>query len=136
VAIRRISSIVLGLFFIAAGANHFVHPAFYIGIVPNWLPAHALLVYVSGICEVLGGVGVFVPATRVAAGIGLIVLLCAVFPANVAMAQDPERYAAVAPALALYLRLPLQLGFIAWVWWTTIRKGEARAPKQKRASRT
>ncbi len=42
------------------------------------LPAHALLVYVSGACEVLGGIGVFVPATRVAAGIGLIALLCAV----------------------------------------------------------
>jgi len=100
-----------------AGTNHFLHPAFYVRIVPPWLPAHARLVQISGACEVLGGIGVLVRSLRRLAGMGLIALLVAVFPANIFMAQHPERYADLAGAALLYARLPLQLVLIAWVWW-------------------
>lgn len=118
--LRRIALVVLGLFFIAAGANHFVHAGFYTRIVPDWLPAHARLVAISGVCEMLGGLGVFFPATRRAAGIGLIALLVAVFPANVQMAQHPELYADIGSATAFYVRLPIQALLIAWVWWVCL----------------
>ena len=63
-----------------------MHPAFYTRIVPPWLPAPALLVQISGCCEILGGAGMLIPRLRRPAGIGLIALLIAVFPANVQMA--------------------------------------------------
>ena len=76
---------VIALIFLAAGVMHFVVPASYIRIVPPWLPRADLLVVVSGVAEILGGVGVMVPATRRAAAWGLIALLVAVFPANMQM---------------------------------------------------
>jgi uncharacterized membrane protein len=120
IVVRTIALVALALFFTAAGINHFVHSALYARIVPPWLPAPALLVQVSGIFEILGGIGVLVPKARRIAGAGLIALLIAVFPANVQMAQHPELYADVATATELYIRLPLQLVLIAWVWWIGI----------------
>src|SRR4051794_5021380 len=59
-------------FFVAAGVNHFVRPAFYRQIVPPGLPSPALLVVVSGVCEIAGGVGLLVRPLRRAAGWGLV----------------------------------------------------------------
>lgn len=116
-SLRRVALIVLALFFIAAGINHFVHQSVYVRIVPPWLPAPLLLVQISGICEMLGGIGLLIPNTRRFAGAGLIALLIVVFPANVQMAQHPQLYADLGPALAFYVRIPLQLVLIAAVWW-------------------
>jgi uncharacterized membrane protein len=102
-----------------AGSNHFVHAAFYTRIVPPWLPAHALLVQTSGCCEILGGVGLLIGRLRKVAGTGLIALLIAVFPANLQMAAHPELYADIGNPRLFYLRLPLQLVLIAWVWWAS-----------------
>jgi uncharacterized membrane protein len=125
--LRLIALALLAFFFIAAGVNHFVHPGVYERTVPPWLPAPSLLVQISGICEILGGIGVLFPKARRLSGAGLIALLVAVFPANVQMAQHPEAYADVATALAFYIRLPLQVVLIAWVWWICILPTRARA---------
>ncbi|MDQ2872170.1 MAG: DoxX family protein [Candidatus Eremiobacteraeota bacterium] len=117
--LRRIALVLLGVFFIAAGVNHFAHLAVYVRMIPPSLPDARALVQISGVCEILGGVGVLVPAVRRAAGIGLIALLIAVFPANVQMALHPVLYADLGSAAAFYVRLPLQLVAIAWVWWVT-----------------
>jgi len=85
--ITRVWSVrVIGAFFIAAGAYHFVHSQPYVAMIPPYLPAPAVLVVVSGIAEILGGVGVLLSFTRVVAGWGLIALLLAVFPANLHVA--------------------------------------------------
>lgn len=118
---RRIALTLLAVFFIAAGLNHFLHPTFYVRIVPPWLPAHALFVQISGVCEILGGIGVLIPSLRRYAAIGLIALLIAVFPANVQMAQHPELYADIGGAPLFYIRLPLQIVIIAWVWWARVQ---------------
>jgi uncharacterized membrane protein len=115
---RKFALVSLALFFVAAGANHFVSPGFYVRITLPSLPAPLVLVYISGFFEILGGVGVLVPSVRSAAGWGLILLLIAVFPANLYMAIHPDRFADISPA-ALYLRLPLQAVFIAWAYWAT-----------------
>jgi uncharacterized membrane protein len=114
---KTVARTLLGALFIAAGANHFAHAAFYQRIVPPSLPYPALLVVISGVAEIAGGLGVLIPATRKAAGIGLVALLIAVFPANVYMAQHPELFGDVACATVLYIRLPLQAVVIGWVWW-------------------
>jgi uncharacterized membrane protein len=111
----------LGLLFVAAGVNHFANPDFYLRIMPPYLPWHRELVLVSGVFEVLGGVGLLVPRLQVAAAWGLIALLVAVFPANLHMALHPESYPRFPPAL-LWARLPLQGVFIAWAYWYTRRQ--------------
>ncbi len=117
-----LATLALGALFIVAGANHFVHSNFYVRMVPDWLPAHAALVQVSGLAEILGGLGVLLPQTRRLAGLELIALLIAVFPANVEMALHPERFADIGSPAAFYVRLPLQLLLICWVWWACLRR--------------
>ncbi len=119
---KTVATVLLGALFIAAGANHFVHPALYQHIVPPSFPSPALLVVISGVAEIAGGMGVLIARTRKAAGIGLVLLLLAVFPANVYMAQHPELYRDMASATALYIRLPLQAVLIAWVWWVCLKR--------------
>ena len=106
-----------GLLFMAAGAMHFVVPAYYQAIVPSYLPAPAALVVVSGVAEIAGGIGLLIPSLRPAAGIGLIVLLVAVFPANVEMLRlYRARGVAGWMETVLWLRLPLQAVLIWWAW--------------------
>lgn len=105
---------------VGAGLNHFIAADTYVAMMPSALPAHRALVYLSGIAEIAGGLGLILPATRRWAAWGLVALLVAVFPANVNMAIHHlplgER---VVPAWALWARLPLQLVLIAWAWWYT-----------------
>jgi uncharacterized membrane protein len=118
-----LSLVVLALIFCGAGITHFVTPAAFVRIVPAWLPAPALLVLVSGVAEIAGGIGLLLPATRVAAGWGLIALLIAVFPANVRMLQMAhETHASALWQALLVLRLPLQPLLIYWVWRAAVRQ--------------
>jgi uncharacterized membrane protein len=111
----------LANFFIGAGVNHFLMPRAYEQIVPPQLQSRAkLIVQVSGVAEIVGGVGVLVPATRRLSGLGLIALLAAVFPANVQMALEPKRFRRI-PRWALYGRLPLQPLMMLWAWRATRR---------------
>ena len=115
---RRLALLALSILFVAAGVNHFLNPEFYVGIMPSYLPAHLELVYLSGFFEVFGGIAILVAAVRTLAGWGLIMLLLAVFPANLHMALHPESFPAV-DVFVLYARLPLQFLLIAWVYWAT-----------------
>lgn len=126
--VRLVLLVLLSLFFLFAGVSHFTNPDFFVSIMPPYLPAHLELVYLSGVFEILGGLGVLLPATRRWAGWGLIALLVVVFPANLHMALNPEPFVAGGTALwKLYLRLPFQLVFIAWVWWATKPESTAEA---------
>ncbi len=105
-----------GPFFVLAGAMHFIKPKVYRQIVPPYRPAPDALVYVSGVAEAAGGLGLMVPSWRGRARWLLVATLLAVFPANVHMAQHPEQYPQIpGGARALKLRLPLQAVFLAWV---------------------
>jgi uncharacterized membrane protein len=118
---RGLSRRVLANFFIAAGVNHFVMPRAYERMVPPPLRGNAKrVVQLSGVAEIVGGVGVLVPGTRRLSGIGLIALLAAVFPANLHMARTPERFRGI-PPWALYARLPLQPLMMLWAWRATRR---------------
>jgi uncharacterized membrane protein len=108
----------LGALFVAAGVNHFANPAFYVRIMPPYLPWHYELVLISGAFEILGGVGLLVPRLRRFAAWGLIALLVTVFPANLHMAMHTELYPDIPPAV-LWARLPFQAVFIAWAYWYT-----------------
>ena len=110
---------VLALGMIYAGVNHFTHPEPFMKIVPDSLPAHRAIVFVSGFFEIAGGFGLFVPRLRRAAAWGLVLLLIAVFPANVYMATHHIYFEGIHDQWLLWLRLPLQAVLIAWAWWQT-----------------
>ena len=120
-AVRTSSPRPLAAFFIASGLNHFLMGRAYRQIVPPRLHGQArMVVHVSGVAEVLGGAGVLLPRTRRIAGVGLIVLLAAVFPANLYMAREPQRFRRF-PRWALYGRLPFQPLMMWWAWRATRR---------------
>jgi uncharacterized membrane protein len=107
-----------GHVFVGAGLLHFLKPRIYESIMPDYLPAHRELVYVSGVAEAAGGAGLLSssPTVRKYSAWWLVATLIAVFPANVHMAVHPERYPQVPGGkLSLYARLPLQLLFAKWV---------------------
>lgn len=111
----------------AIGVGHFVNPEPFVKIVPAWLPAPLALVYVSGVFEVLGGVGLLVPRARVAAAWGLVALYVAVFPANINMAVNEIQLGdSPMPVWAMWARLPFQLVFVAIAIWL------ARVPGRER----
>ena len=119
--IRRSSLILLSLFFVAAGVNHFRHPGPYLAMMPPYLPYPHALNLLSGAAEIAGGIGVLAPRCRRAAGWGLIALLIAVFPANVHVALHGWKGYDV-PAWVLWARLPLQPVFMAWVYWSCVSR--------------
>jgi uncharacterized membrane protein len=104
----------LGVFFLIAGSLHFLRPRPYVAIVPDALPRKREIVFASGVAELAGGAAVLVPGTRRLAGWWLIATLIAIFPANVNMAVNAERFPRF-PPWALWARLPLQALIIAWV---------------------
>ncbi len=118
---RRPSAIALGAVFTFTGTLHFVRPAMYEAIMPPYLPAHRELVYLSGAAEVAGAVAAFFPRLHPFARWWLIATLVAVFPANVHMAVNPDDIKGLpdVPQWALWLRLPIQVAFVAWVWHAT-----------------
>jgi uncharacterized membrane protein len=113
-ASRRWLRLGLALLFVSAGLLHFIRPETFLRIVPPVLPAPRLLVLLSGVAEVAGGLGLLLPATRRLAGWGLLALLVAVFPANVYMVGLADELHL--PAWVLWVRLPLQ-PLLMWAVW-------------------
>jgi uncharacterized membrane protein len=102
----------------AVGIAHFTDAATFEKIVPPWLPAPHALVLISGVAEILGGIGLLVAPVRVAAAWGLVALYVAVFPANVHMAMnDVQPFPTHVPTFAQWARLPFQALFIAVAVW-------------------
>lgn len=115
---RSILRVVLALAMVVVGILHFTAFEAFVAIIPSWLPAPALLVEISGVAEILGGVGLLVPRARLFAAYGLIALYIAVFPANVSMAIHHQSIgSAETPSWVLWARLPFQALFIAWAYW-------------------
>lgn len=111
------SRMALAAIFVVAGVLHFAITDTYVRVMPPYLPWPRELVMVSGVCQLAGGVGLCVPRLRRAAGWGLVLLLVAVWPANLQMYADARGPGGSAwGETLLLLRLPLQLVLIWWVW--------------------
>lgn len=115
---KNISAYIIGVAFILAGANHFINTEFYLRMMPPMLPAHELLNYASGAAEIIMGALLFIPKTKVVAAWGLIILLIAVYPANIYMAMEAGKSIDISPVVA-YIRLPFQFLFIWLVYRET-----------------
>ncbi|NMO19796.1 DoxX family membrane protein [Pyxidicoccus fallax] len=112
------AAVAAGLFFIGAGVMHFLMPARYEAMIPPQLPSPAFWVFLSGVAEVAGGVGILLRRTRRLAALGLIALLVAILPANIHEAvSNSASHVLPFPDWYFWLRIPFQLVYIAWVAW-------------------
>lgn len=118
----RVQAVVV-IWFAIGGLGHFFAPGFFLTIVPPYLPYRLEAVYISGLFELLGALGVLVPRLRRIAGIGLLTLTVAVTPANLYMWTHAHLFSSI-PETMLALRLALQAVLLAGIWWSCV----ARAP--------
>jgi len=105
----------MGGMYIFAGLMHFVKPKAYVKIMPDYIPYHLLMVYLSGVLEVLFGVLVLFPETQTIGAWGIIAVLIGVFPANIDMALK-YKGKKLWLKVSFWLRLPVQLWLIYWAW--------------------
>ena len=106
----------MSLFYIIIGIKHFINVDWFMKIMPPYLPYHKELVYLSGAIEIILGIMLVIDRTRFLAGWGLILLLIAVFPANIYLAQTNGAAMNASPIVA-WGRLPFQAVFIALAYW-------------------
>ncbi len=107
----------MGGLYLLAGVNHFVSPKFYLKIMPTYLPYHEFLVAASGLAEIILGIMLLIPATRIWAAWGIILLLIAVFPANLYMAYGAQ-FQEISPWFR-WGRLPIQFVLVWWAYQYT-----------------
>ena len=106
------------LWFMGGGVTHFTNPDFYVSIMPPYLGYHLQIVYISGVFEILGAIGILVPRLRQWAGNGLLLLTICVTPANIHMWLHPDLFPEMSPT-ALSIRLVVQVMLLACIWWST-----------------
>jgi uncharacterized membrane protein len=101
-------------FIIYGGVNHFLKPDFYLPFVPDFLPYARPIVYVSGIFEIVFGAAYFIPQFRTTGAWGILLLMLAFLPLHImdVLIDAP----AIGSKTAAYVRLPVQLLFIALSW--------------------
>ena len=119
--LRKAGLFLLILLFLLTGLSHFDNPDFYVSIMPPYFPLRYELAYISGFFEIIGAIALLFSKTRRIAGYSLIFLLVMIMPVNIHMALHPESFPNSIPSL-IYLRIPLQIIFIFWVYWATLRK--------------
>lgn len=103
--------------FLVAGLLHFIKPGVYIKIMPDYVPYHETMVYLSGVAELAGAIGILLPEYRTWASWGLILLLIVVFPANIEMTLKAYKVKGLNWYTWLtILRLPLQFVLIYWIY--------------------
>jgi uncharacterized membrane protein len=111
------SLLIMAVFYIAAGANHFRMPAFYLPLIPDYLPQKELLNILSGLAEVVLPILLFWPATRRWAAWGIIAMLLVFVPSHIWMIQkggclDPNGLCV--PAWVMWVRLLLIHPLLLW----------------------
>ena len=118
---KSISIFIMSFFYIMVGLSHFKNPKWYLQIIPPVLPLKLELVYLSGIFEIILGLLLLFKNTRPLAGWGLIILLIAVYPANIylAFSEDAQQAIGVSSFFASWVRLPIQFVLIGFAFYTS-----------------
>lgn len=109
----------LSVMLIFTGVSHFTFmKEDFVRMIPPFIPWPGAMVYFTGVCEIAGAVGLFLPGFRRAAAFALIVFFLAVLPANIHAARAGVTLRGK-PATSLWLRIPMQVLFIAIAFWST-----------------
>ena len=118
--IKYLSIIIMSIFYINVGIKHFTDPNWFLHIIPPFLSLIGLeLVYISGVFEIIFGIMLLIPKTRKLAAYGLILLLIAVYPANLYLAfyEEPQKLIEISAFAASWVRLPIQFIFLGLAYW-------------------
>jgi uncharacterized membrane protein len=122
---RKAVCVALAITFLFTGSTHFSDMKLdYAAMIPSPFPKSIWLIYLTGILEIAGAIGLLLPRVRVIAGICLIILLMALFPANINAALNNIPFRGQPPT-ALWLRTLIQIFFVAAIWWSSVRKQNA-----------
>ena len=113
---KLITIYIMSIFYIQIGIKHFTNVEWFMKIMPPYMPFHKELVYISGVFEIILGLLLPFEKFRYFAGWGLILLLIAVFPANIYLAQTNGLALNTTPVIA-WGRLPFQVVFIIIAYW-------------------
>ena len=116
--LRYAGLVIVFIWFGFGGISHFTSTPFFLRIVPPYVPYPLAVVYVSGVFEILGAIGIWIPRWRKWAGNALFALTIAVTPANVYMSMHPQLFPNISET-ALTIRLFVQVLLLACIWWST-----------------
>ena len=116
--IKLVLKLLMAAFYVFAGVNHFLDPAFYLNIMPPYIPAHGAAVALSGVAELLLGAALLWPRSQRLAAWGIVAILIAFLPVHVHMLANSQLYPETS-VLALWLRFPMQGTLVAWAYWYT-----------------
>ena len=110
---------IMGIGYIWIGFRHFIDTSFFLKIMPPSFPLHKESVHVSGVLEILFGIGIIIKKTRLYASWGIILLLIAVYPANIylAFSEDAQQAIGVSSFFASWVRLPIQFLLIGLAYY-------------------
>jgi uncharacterized membrane protein len=114
--------VLLSALFLFAGTVHLLDPRLFLPVMPPFIPFHLPCIIISGVCELAGGLGLLIPSRRILywTGCGLLLLLVAVFPANIYMAVENIRiHGFPSQPWMGWARLPLQPLLMLGVSWVT-----------------
>ena len=118
--IKYFSILVMSFFYVYVGIQHFIDPNWFLYIIPPLLsPVGLELVYISGLFEIILGLMLLYPNSRKIACYGLMLLLIAVYPANLYLAfyEEPQKLIGISAFAASWVRLPIQFIFLGLAYW-------------------
>ncbi|MTI32460.1 DoxX family protein [Xanthovirga aplysinae] len=115
-SLKKALRILLAIFFIIGGINHFLKPDFYFEMMPNFIPFHGIMVYASGILEILLGIGLLIPKFKNKAALGILFLLIIFLVVHI------NAYFHNIPVVGSGWRILMQFVLIAWAWWLSVNK--------------
>lgn len=115
---KKLLLYLMAAIYILLGINHFRNQESYMAVMPDFVPAHALMVQLSGVAEIVLGALLLFPRTRSFAAWGIIAMLGVFMLVHVDWALRPHLYPAW-PYWLVILRIPIQFVLILWAWWYT-----------------
>ena len=122
--------VALAITFLFTGVTHFTAMRHdYLAMIPDPFPQQMWAIYLTGAFEIAGAIGLLIPGTRKIAGLCLMILLIAMFPANVNAALNEISFRGQPPT-SLWLRTPIQIFFIAMIWWASVQKASGQSEKE------
>jgi len=116
--LKNLGLAIVFLWFMGGGIMHFVDADFFVAIMPPYIGYHLEIVYISGVLEILGAIGILIRPLREWAGNGLLLLVVCVTPANIHMWLHPELFPDVSE-IFLSIRLVVQVILLLLIWWCT-----------------
>ena len=116
--LKKITIYIMSVLYVSVGTKHFTDPEFFLAIVPPFLLFKIEIVYLSGILEILMGLGLMFKKTRKIGALGILILLILVFPANIYLyiSELPQEILNISKDQAM-IRMPFQIPLIIIALW-------------------